>query len=134
MILVSILPNSYLNINNLLKSLRHRLKSVEKQKTDDYGIRYTKLWIFTVWWVMAFLCSLYLCLMNPSFHYVYGRFTSNIEQFHDILVQGGLYLTLASGFTERGREFQILIMHWIYTTTISELWILSTKRAGCLVW
>lgn len=114
------------NINNLLKSLRHRLKSRGKaRRTDDYGNPiYKDCDIFTVDELVAFLCQA-LSMFNeiPHFTMFTWEDTPIIEQFHDILVQGGLYLALgAQALIERGREFQVQDNGIGFTPpTISEL-------------
>jgi hypothetical protein len=114
------------NINNLLKSLRHRLKSRGKaRRTDEYGNPiYKDCDIFTVDELVAFLCQA-LSMFNeiPHFTMFTWEDTPIIEQFHDVLVQGGLYLALgAQALIERGREFQIQDNGIGFTPpTISEL-------------
>jgi hypothetical protein len=99
------------NINNLLKSLRRRLKSQGKaRRTDEFGnVIYKDCDVFTVDELVAFLCQA-LSMFNeiPHFTMFTWEDTPIIEQFHDVLVQGGLYLALgAQALIERGREFQI---------------------------
>ncbi len=114
------------NINNLLKSLKHRLKSHGKaRRTDEYGNPiYKDCDIFTVDELVAFLCQA-LSMFNeiPHFTMFTWEDTPIIEQFHDILTQGGLYLALgAQALIERGREFQIQDNGIGFTPpTISEL-------------
>ncbi|MFA5758927.1 MAG: hypothetical protein WC942_06190 [Clostridia bacterium] len=99
------------NINTLLKSLRSRLKSRGKAvRYDDYGnVIYKDCDVYTVDELVSFLCQA-LSMFNeiPHFTFFTWEDTPIIEQFHDILVQGGLYLALASqSLIERGREFQV---------------------------
>ena len=99
------------NINNLLKSLRARLKSRGKaRRTDEFGNPvYKDCDVYTVDELVAFLCQA-LSMFNeiPHFTLFTWEDTPIIEQFHDILVQGGLYLALAAqSLIERGREFAI---------------------------
>lgn len=114
------------NINNLLKSLRHRLKSRGKaRRADEYGNPiYKDCDIFTVDELVAFLCQA-LSMFNevPHFTMFTWEDTPIIEQFHDILTQGGLYLALgAQALIERGREFQVQDNGIGFTPpTISEL-------------
>jgi hypothetical protein len=114
------------NINNLLKSLRHRLKSRGKaRRMDDYGNPiYKDCDVFTVDELVAFLCQA-LSMFNeiPHFTMFTWEDTPILEQFHDILVQGGLYLALgAQALIERGREFQVQDNGIGFTPpTISEL-------------
>ncbi len=99
------------NINNLLKSLRARLKSRGKSKTtDQFGnVIYKDCDVYTVDELVAFLCQA-LSMFNeiPHFTFFVWEDTPIIEQFHDVLVQGGLYLALAAqALIERGREFTV---------------------------
>jgi hypothetical protein len=99
------------NINNLLKSLRARLKARGKaRRTDEFGnIVYKDCDIYTVDELVAFLCQS-LAMFNeiPHFTMFTWEDTPIIEQFHDVLVQGSLYLALgAQALIERGREFQV---------------------------
>jgi hypothetical protein len=103
--------NAICNINQLLKSLKARLKSSGKSKTtDEYGnIIYKDCDIYTVDELVTFLCSA-LSMFNeiPHFTMFSWEDTPIIEQFHDVLTQGALYLALgAQSLIERGREFQI---------------------------
>ena len=114
------------NINNLMKSLRMRLKNSGKVRTtDEFGnIAYRDCAVFGVDELTAFLCqSLSMFNEIPHFTYFTWEDTPIIEQFHDILVQGGLYLALgAQALIERGREFQIQDNGVGFTPpTISEL-------------
>ena len=118
--------NAICNINNLLKSLRSRLKSRGKaRRTDEYGnIIYKDCDVYTVDELVAFLCqSLSMFNEIPHFTFFTWEDTPIIEQFHDILVQGGLYLALgAQALIERGREFQVQDNGIGFTPpTISEL-------------
>lgn len=118
--------NAICNINNLMKSLRARLKSRGKsRKTDEYGnVIYKDCDVFSVDELTAFLCqSLAMFNEPPFFTYFTWEDTPIIEQFHDILVQGALYLALgAQSLIERGREFQIQDNGIGFTPpTISEL-------------
>lgn len=114
------------NINNLLKSLKRRLKSSGKaRRKDAYGNDiYKDCDVFTVDELVAFLCQA-LSMFNeiPHFTFFSWEDTPIIEQFHDVLVQGGLYLALgAQALIERGREFQIQDNGVGFTPpTISEL-------------
>lgn len=114
------------NINNLLKSLRARLKARGKaRRTDEYGNAiYKDCDIFTVDELVSFLCeSLQMFNEIPHFTMFTWEDTPIIEQFGDILVQGGLYLALgAQALIERGREFNIQDNGIGFTPpTISEL-------------
>jgi hypothetical protein len=114
------------NINNLLKSLRARLKSRGKsRKTDEYGNTvYKDCDVYTVDELVAFICQS-LSEFNQIPHFTMFTFedTSIIEQFHDVLVQGALYLALgAQALIERGREFNVQDNGIGFTPpTISEL-------------
>lgn len=114
------------NINNLLKSLKHRLKSHGKaRRMDEYGNPiYKDCDIFTTDELVAFLCqSLSMFNELPHFTMFTWEDTPIIEQFHDVLEQGGLYLALgAQALIERGREFQVQDNGIGFTPpTISEL-------------
>lgn len=114
------------NINNLLKSLRRRLKSSGKaRRKDEYGNDiYKDCDVFTVDELVTFLCqSLQMFNEIPHFTMFSWEDTPIIEQFGDVLVQGGLYLALgAQALIERGREFQIQDNGVGFTPpTISEL-------------
>jgi len=118
--------NAICNINNLLKSLRARLKSQGKaRRTDEYGnVIYKDCDIYTVDELVSFLCrSLSMFNEVPHFTFFTWEDTPIMEQFHDVLVQGGLYLALgAQALIERGREFQINDNGTGFTPpTISEL-------------
>lgn len=103
--------NAICNINNLLKSLRRRLKSSGKaRRKDEYGNGiYKDCDVFLVDELVTFLCeSLSMFNEIPHFTFFTWEDTPIIEQFHDILVQGALYLALgAQALIERGREFQV---------------------------
>lgn len=99
------------NINNILKSLRARLKSRGKaRRTDEYGnVIYKDCDIYTVDELVAFICQS-LSMFNEIPHFTMFTFedTPIMEQFHDVLVQGSLYLALgAQSLIERGREFNV---------------------------
>jgi hypothetical protein len=103
--------NAIFNINNVLKSLRARLKSSGKsRKTDEYGnVVYKDCDVYTVDELVAFICQS-LSEFNEIPHFTFFTFedTPIIEQFHDVLVQGALYLALgAQALIERGREFNV---------------------------
>jgi hypothetical protein len=65
--------------------------------------------IYTVDELVAFVCqSLTMFNEIPHFTLFTWEDTPIIEQFHDILVQGALYLALgAQALIERGREFNV---------------------------
>jgi len=114
------------NINNIMKSLRRRLKSSGKaRRLDEYGNAvYKDCDVFTVDELVAFICqSLTMFNEVPHFTMFTWEDTPIIEQFHDVLVQGSLYLALgAQALIERGREFQIQDNGVGFTPpTISEL-------------
>jgi hypothetical protein len=99
------------NINNVLKSLRVRLKSRGKaRRLDENGNAvYKDCDVYTVDELVAFICQA-LTMFNeiPHFTLFTWEDTPIIEQFHDILVQGALYLALgAQALIERGREFNV---------------------------
>lgn len=99
------------NINNVLKSLRVRLKSRGKaRRLDENGNAvYKDCDVYTVDELVAFICqSLTMFNEIPHFTLFTWEDTPIIEQFHDILVQGALYLALgAQALIERGREFNV---------------------------
>jgi hypothetical protein len=99
------------NINNLIKSLRLRLKSRGKSKTtDSYGnVIYKDCDIFQIDELVGFVCqSLTMFNEVPHFTTFTWEDTMIIEQFHDVLVQGALYLALgAQALLQRGAEFQL---------------------------
>lgn len=99
------------NINNILKSLRARLKNRGfARRTDEFGNPIYKMCdVYTVDELVAFVCQS-LTMFNEVPHFTLFTWddTPIIEQFHDILVQGALYLALAAqALIERGREFQV---------------------------
>jgi hypothetical protein len=114
------------NINNLIKSLRARLKSRGKRRTtDEFGnVIYKDCDVYNVDELVAFVAQA-LSMFNEIPHFTMFTFedTPIIEQFHDVLVQGALYLALgAQALIERGREFQIQDNGIGFTPpTISEL-------------
>lgn len=99
------------NINNILKSLRARLKSRGKaRRMDEYGNPiYKDCDVYTVDELVTFACeSLSGFNEIPHFTFFTWEDTQFVEQFHDVLVQGALYLALAAqSLIERGREFQV---------------------------
>ena len=99
------------NINNVVKSLRARLKARGKaRRMDEHGNPiYKDCDVFTVDELVAFICqSLTMFNELPAFTMFTWDDSPIIEQFHDILVQGALYLALgAQALIERGREFTI---------------------------
>jgi len=99
------------NINNVVKSLRARLKARGKaRRMDEHGNPvYKDCDVFTVDELVAFICqSLTMFNALPAFTLFTWDDTPIIEQFHDTFVQGALYLALgAQALIERGREFTI---------------------------
>jgi hypothetical protein len=99
------------NINNILKSLRARLKSQGKRPTtDEYGNKiYKDCDIFTVDELVTFIArGLSLFNETPTFTYFTFEDTPIIEQFHDVFVQAAFVYSIgAQALIERGREFQI---------------------------
>lgn len=118
--------NAIININNLLKSLRARLNSQGvRQVHDEYGnVIYKDCPVFQLDHLVTFIAQA-LTMFNETPHFTEFTFddTPIIELFHNILVQGALYLALAShALIERGREFQITDNGIGFTPpTISEL-------------
>ncbi|MCK9567766.1 hypothetical protein M0R72_02300 [Candidatus Pacearchaeota archaeon] len=114
------------NINNVLKSLRVRLKSKGKaRRLDENGNAvYKDCDIYTVDELVAFVCqSLTMFNEIPHFTLFTWEDTPIIEQFHDVLTQGALYLALgAQALIERGREFNVQDNGFGFTPpTVSEL-------------
>jgi hypothetical protein len=103
--------NAICNINNLLKSLKARVKNNGKKRaTDQYGnVVYKDCKVFNEDELVAFLCqSLTMFNEIPVFTMFTFEDTHIIQLFHDVLVQGATYLALgAQAIIERGREFQI---------------------------
>jgi hypothetical protein len=99
------------NINNLLKSLRKRLKSSGKAKrTDEYGnIIYKDCDVFETDELVAFIArSLEEFNSIPTFTGFTFSDSDIINQFHGVLVQGATVFALgAQALIERGREYQI---------------------------
>ena len=99
------------NINNVVKSLRARLKARGKaRRMDEHGNPiYKDCDVFTVDELVAFICqSLTMFNELPVFTMFTWDDTPITQRFHDILVQGSLYLALgAQSLIERGREFTI---------------------------
>lgn len=103
--------NAICNINNLLKSLKRRLKNNGKaRRKDEYGNDiYKDCNIFSTDELVTFLCES-LSMFNEIPHFTFFTWEDSpiIEQFHNVLVQGALYLALgAQALIERGREFQV---------------------------
>lgn len=103
--------NAICNINNLLKTLRARLKSSGKHKTtDEFGnVIFVDCDIYSTDLLVTFLANA-LTEFNeiPHFTFFSMEDTNIIEQFHAVLVQGATLMALSSqALIERGREFQI---------------------------
>lgn len=99
------------NINNLIKSLRARLKSSGVHRTtDEHGnVIYKQCDIYNVDELVSFI-AMALSMFNETPHFTYFTFedTGIIEIFHYILVQGAAIIALSSqALIERGREFNI---------------------------
>lgn len=122
--------NAICNINNLLKSLRARLKSSGNHRTtDEFGnIIFADCDIFSTDQLVTFVAHA-LSEFNEIPHFTFFTFedTPIIEQFHAVLVQGAVLMALSSqALIERGREFQITDNGIGFTPpTISEM--LSTQ-------
>jgi hypothetical protein len=99
------------NINNVIKSVRARLKNRGKaRRLDEYGNAvYKDCDVYTVDELVAFVCqSLTMFNEIPHFTLFTWNDTPIIEQFHDIITQGAVYLALgAQALIERGREFSV---------------------------
>jgi hypothetical protein len=114
------------NINHLLKSLRARLKSSGKHRTqDEWGnVVYKDCDVYEIDELVSFVAQA-LSMFNEIPHFTSFTFedTPIIEQFHDVLVQGASLIALsAQALIERGREFQIQDNGIGFTPpTISEL-------------
>jgi hypothetical protein len=100
-----------LNINKLMKTLRSRLNSRGKAKSQDkFGnVDYIDCDIFSVDMLVSFLVnSLSDFNQIPFFTFFTYEDTPIIDQFHDILVEGATLMGLASqALIERGREYVI---------------------------
>jgi len=99
------------NINNLLKTLNRRLKNKGKRRTtDEYGnVVYKDCDVFSDDELVTFLCDA-LAQFNEIPHFTYFTYddTPIIEEFHHVIMQGALYMALASqALIERGREWQV---------------------------
>jgi hypothetical protein len=99
------------NINKLIKSLRARLNSAGKARSQDsYGnVQYVDCDIFSVDMLTTFLATA-LWDFNQVPYFTFFQFdeTDFVEQFGEILVEGATLQALASkALIERGREFQI---------------------------
>jgi hypothetical protein len=99
------------SINNVLKSVRARLKNRGKaRRLDEYGNAvYKDCDVYTVDELVAFVCQS-LTMFNEIPHFTLFTWddTPIIEQFHDIITQGAVYLALgAQALIERGREFSV---------------------------
>jgi hypothetical protein len=103
--------NSICNINNVLKSVRARLKSSGKAKrTDEFGnIIYKDCDIYQVDELVSYIVrSLSRFNQTPTFTTFTFEDTCIIEEFHDILVQGAVVFALgAQALIERGREYSV---------------------------
>jgi hypothetical protein len=102
---------SICNINNLLKSLKFRLKSSGKAKrTDEFGnIIYKDCDVYNTDELVGYIVrSLSRFNQTPTFTSFTFEDTCIIEEFHDILVQGAVVFALgAQALIERGREYAV---------------------------
>jgi hypothetical protein len=99
------------NINKLLKSLKARLNSAGKAKSQDaYGnVIYVDCDIFSIDMLVTFIATA-LWDFNQVPYFTFFQFDDDnfVEQFGEILVEGATLYSLASkALIERGREFQI---------------------------
>lgn len=100
-----------ININNLLKGLKARLKSSGKVKTkDQFGNDiYADCDIYTIDSMVSFL-ALSLSQFNEIPFRTFFQFddTDFIAQYYEVLVQGAALVALSSqALIERGREYSI---------------------------
>jgi hypothetical protein len=123
------------NINKLLKSLKTRLNATGKTKSkDSFGnIVYVNCSIFSVEVLVSLLANS-ISLFNEIPHWTFFTFadTSFIDQFHDVIVEGALYMALASqALLERGAEYTISDNGISFTPpTLSEL--LNTQASAMI--
>jgi hypothetical protein len=92
----TIQPDAIYNINKLLKTLKIKLKN------NDCDI-------YTIDELIIFL-NIILSMFNETPHFTIFSWgdTVIIEQFHDVLTQGALYLVLgAQSLIKHGKEFRI---------------------------
>lgn len=99
------------NINRLMKMLKVRLQSSGRHQTkDSYGnIVYENCNIFSTEELYVFLCSS-LSEFNLMPHFTQFTFEESfvVDNFADILVEGGYIMALASkALIEKGREYNI---------------------------
>lgn len=127
------------NINKLMKSLRARLNSSGKAKSQDgYGnTTYVDCDIFSVSMLTTFLATA-LWDFNQVPYFTWFTFDEDyfVDQFGEILVEGATLYALASqALIERGREFQITdnglnfnpptvseLLQTQYSTLLSNYW------------
>lgn len=127
------------NINKLIKSLRARLNSSGKAKSQDgYGNTiYVDCDIFSVSMLTTFIATaLWDFNQVPYFTWFTFEEESFVDQFGEILVEGATLYALASqALIERGREFQITdnglnfnpptvseLLQTQYSTLLSNYW------------
>lgn len=127
------------NINKLLKSLKARLNSAGKAKSQDaYGnVIYVDCDIFSIDMLVTFIATaLWDFNQVPYFTFFQLDDDNFVEQFGEILVEGATLYALASkALIERGREFQITdnglnfnpptvseLMQTQYSTLLSNYW------------
>jgi hypothetical protein len=114
------------NINDLLKTLRARLDSRGRSKSEDqYGnVTYTDCDIFTVDQLVSFLVYS-LGMFNEIGFITLFTFddTEMMQQFHSIIVQGASLMAMGTkSLLERGREFSITDNSLAFNPpTVSEL-------------
>jgi hypothetical protein len=99
------------NINNVLKSLKLRLKSSGKAKrVDEFGnIIYKDCDVYNTDELVGYIVRS-LAEFNSIPHFTAFTFSDTpiIEEFHGVLVQGAVVFALgAQALIERGREFQV---------------------------
>jgi hypothetical protein len=103
--------NALRNINKVIKIIRARLKSAGKKRSfDQYGNPvFQDCDIFSIDQLATFAASS-LTLFNEIPHFTLFTFedTQIIDQFLDLVAQGGTIMALSSqALIERGREFNI---------------------------
>ena len=128
-----------ININKLIKSLKARLNSSGKAKSEDaYGnVAYVDCDIFSVDNLATFLATA-LWDFNQVPYFTFFKFDEDdfVDQFGEILVEGATLYALASiALIERGREFQLTdnglnfnpptvseLLQTQYSTLLSHYW------------
>jgi len=127
------------NINKLIKALKARLKSSGKAKSkDEFGnVIYQNCDIFSIETLTTFLATA-LSDFNQVPYFTFFNFDDEqfVEQFFEILVEGGtLYALSSQALIEQGRQFSITdnsinlqmpsvadMLNTQYSTLLSHYW------------